>query len=63
MQKMASITSKDAIFYNERWHLLHIRDKGWMWYGLTLRLIFNKHLLQEHKGHASGLFVAQGNNF
>lgn len=56
MQKMASITSKDAIFYserchllpNERWHLLHIRDKGWMWYGLTLRLILNKHLLQEH---------------
>lgn len=55
MQKMASITSKDAIFTvkdatfcNERWHLLHIRDKGWMWYGLTLRLILNKHLLQEH---------------
>lgn len=63
MQKMASITSKDAIFYSERWHLLHIRDKGWMWYGLTLRLILNKHLLQEYKGYASELFVAQGNNF
>ena len=48
MQKMASITVKDATFCNERWHLLHIRDKRWIWYGITLRLILNKHLLQEH---------------
>ena len=34
-----------------------------MWYGLTLRLILNKYLLQEHKGYSSELFVAQGDNF